>query len=234
MLEARGAVGASGGSYMPELRRRLSPLSWLGAAGLSSALGSPYGSAFGMVVRAGLLGEHGAPALHSLAMAHARASAQSGWISARVEAAAVTGATARALTDAPAGVATAAELRLGPVLGASLRIDLAGEQGKEARAARLLTFGSAALPGEEHGYAWQAGWTGAAELVVPWTSELDASIRADADLTAPALLAVGAGIAYRHRSGCLTLGIFGAERLGREGIDVRFSAAVTPPSRSLR
>jgi hypothetical protein len=227
-------VAATGGSHWLALSRRLAPLSWLGAAGLSSALGRPLGSAFTMAVRMGLLGEHDAHSPHTLAMAHARASAHSDWLSARVEAAAVTSASGRALLDPPAGVATTAELRVGRLRSASVRIDVTAEHGIEARAARLLTFGSAALPGEELRYSRQPGWTGGAELAVPWTPELSASIRADADLSAASLLAMGAGVTYRDRSGCLTLGIFGAGRLGREGIDVWLSAAVTPPSHSLR
>ena len=126
-------------------------------------------------------------------------------------------------------------MRLGPASGPSLRVDVADQAGHGAGEARAVAAGAwAALPGDDLAYLAAPGWTGGAEVAVPWTRAVRTALRADVDLDARALLAVRGLAAYRHPCGCFGLGLVAAHRAGREGVDVALSVDVAPPAGGAR
>jgi hypothetical protein len=121
-------------------------------------------------------------------------------------------------------------LRLGPAAGPSLRLEAAAQGGGGAGRARSLAAGAwAALPGDDLAYLAAGGWTGGAEISIPWTRTFRTAVRGDADLDARAVLGVRARAEYQHPCGCLGLGITGAHRMGRDGADVAVTVEVMPP-----
>jgi hypothetical protein len=121
-------------------------------------------------------------------------------------------------------------VRVGSLTSVWIRVDAAAQGGPSAGRARAVAAGAwAALPGDEPAHLSAPGWTGSVVLSIPWTRSVRTAARADADLRAGALLAERAMLEYRHPCGCLGLGLLGAHRVGRDGVDVIFSVDVTPP-----
>jgi hypothetical protein len=238
-LGLRGALAAQRGSFFTPIGGAVPPASFLAVAGASSAVGRYAGPALRLDVRAGATaGATTEPMLHARLGVDARVAAAS------VEAAAVgdrlgTAATARppdpSALDGTRGFAFLARTRLGPDDRPSLRLDVAAQGGAGAGAgqARAIAAGAwAALPGDDLAYLAAAGWSGGAELSIPWASAFRTAARVDADLTGHALLSVRGLAAYRHPCGCLAVGVLGAHRAGREGFDLAATIDMVPPVRA--
>jgi hypothetical protein len=119
--------------------------------------------------------------------------------------------------------------RLGERDGVPLGAELTAEQGQDPRSARAVAGRTAAgLPGTELGYLAADGFTGAAEVAVPWFSIVRTTGRADMDLTARSLLGVRGTAEYRHPCGCLAVGLLASYRKGRGGTDVAGTIDLVP------
>jgi hypothetical protein len=86
----------------------------------------------------------------------------------------------------------------------------------------------AALPGDDLAYLAAGGWTGGAEVSLPFRRIVRTSVRADVDLEARTLLALHGLVEYRHPCGCFGLGVVAGQRVGREGADVAVSVDLVP------
>jgi hypothetical protein len=226
------------------------PASWTLDAGLTTAVGRYTGQAMSLDVRLGALGRSSSsssrrsdptsaaeppeptpgavrPAARARIAAHTAAAALGGEIGVVGPASAeALPADARADSTGAFGIARA---RLGRLDGVTLRIEAAAQNDLGAGEARAIADGSAAsLPGEELELLAEAGFSGAAELGVPWTRAVRTSVRADADLTAGELLALQGVLTYRHPCGCLGFAAAGAHRLGRGGVDLALSIDLVP------
>ena len=118
-----------------------------------------------------------------------------------------------------AGHAFVARARVGAVDGPALLAHAAARQGIDPVRARAVT--DAPLE-PSSGFLSQEGWTGGAELVIPWTRTRSIVTRggADADLTSGRLVAAGGAIELRDPCGCIVVRASGAHRIGRDGVDV--------------
>lgn len=223
------------------------PTSWTVDAGLSTAVGRYTGQALSLDVRLGALGRSSSrrsdptsaadppeptpgavrPAARARVAAHTAAASLGGEIGVVGPSSAETlPADARADGTGAFGIARA---RLGRPDRVTLRIEAAAQNDLGAGEARAIADGSAAaLPGEALELLAEAGFSGAAELGVPWTRSLRTSVRADADLTAGELLALQGVLSYRHPCGCLGFTAAGAHRLGRGGVDIALSIDLLP------
>lgn len=136
------------------------------------------------------------------------------------------GADAARVTDGDR-VATAltARARLGRVDGANLRAALAVRGDGDARAARALVDPEGELP-----VAWLArpGTTAGAAGTLPFTRAFSFDGGADVDVDARRLVAARATGRLRDPCGCVELGLHGAHRLGRPGVDVWLTFDVRP------
>jgi hypothetical protein len=161
---------------------------------------------------------------------HARLGVDAIFAAAAVEAAAMGDQVGEAgSSQDPRGFALLGRVRIGAASGPSLRLDAAAQTGQGAGQARALATGAwAALPGDDLAYLAASGWTGGAEVSIPWTRAIRTAARADADLDAGALLAVRGLAEYRNPCGCFGVGVVAAHRVGREGVDVTLSVDVTP------
>ncbi len=230
-LSLRGAVAEERGPFFLPLAGVVPGASWIAAAGLSTALGRYAGPALRLDARAGATGDG---AGGSRGLLHARLGVDTLVAAAAIEAAAVgedAGASPAVSTTASApSAALLGRLRLGAVSGPWLRLDAAAQAGHAAGEARAVAAGAwAALPGDDLAYLATPGWTGAAEGSVPWTRAIRTTARADVDLSARTLLAVRGLAEYRHPCGCFGLGLVGAHRVGRSGVDVALSLDLAPP-----
>jgi hypothetical protein len=109
-------------------------------------------------------------------------------------------------------------------------VELGAQGGGNAGEARAIAAGAwAALPGDALAYLAESGLTLGTELSIPWARAFRTSARVDTDLGAGAVLAVRGLAEYRHPCGCLGLGLSGAHRMGREGVDVAVTVDVAPP-----
>jgi hypothetical protein len=72
------------------------------------------------------------------------------------------------------------------------------------------------------------GWTAESELRVSWARSVASGAEVVFDATRATLLGVQGSTAYRHPCGCLALGLLGAQRMGRQGVDVRVSVDLIP------
>jgi hypothetical protein len=238
-LSLRGAVAAQQGAFFVPIGGAVPGASWIAAAGLSTALGRQAGTAIRLDARAGATGDGGA----AQALLHARLGVDARLAAAAVEAAAMgepigdarepdpllRAATLASPAGAP-GAALLGRLRIGPATGLWLRLDAAAQEGGGAGAARAVAAGAwAALPGDDLAYLAAPGWTGGAELSIPWARAVRTAVRADLDLAARTLLAARALAEYRHPCGCFGLGLVGARRTGRSGVDVALTLDVAPP-----
>lgn len=236
-LEAQSAVEHGRGSFFRARWGTEPHFLWTAAAGILTSLGRPTGSGARAELRAGLLGlNRGAPR----PVGHALAAAQTLWLSGDLEAALVPGGSPAAETwpfvfstpgsRLPFSYAVLGRLRAGPPGGVELRADVAAQGGAEASAARAFSGGPAAGPfAGEHLYLAADGLSGSASLAIPWTRWLRTSARAAADLTADRLLAVGLAVELTHPCGCVALGLSGAHRAGRGGVDAVLSVDLAPP-----
>jgi hypothetical protein len=223
-LRVRGALGLERGSFFQHLTPLSSPGLALAQAGLSTALGRFAGSSLRLDLRGGALAR---PSLAD-ALLEARLVTEASALSASAIAVAVLG------RDTPS-TALLAHLRLGPAQGRfpSLRVDLAGASGGDARSARLLTTWSSAVPGAEPPYFSASGWTLGAEASLPLSESVRASLGGVEDARRGKLLAIRAGASYRHPCGCLGLELRAGQRLDRRGVDVVLAVDLVPGARPL-
>jgi hypothetical protein len=146
-------------------------------------------------------------------LARGRVAATLAWLGASADIATVLGGDVQASN----GFAAVGRLRLGRSDGLRLLGNVAARDGIDPVLARALV--DAPLE-PASGFLAQAGTTGGAGLVVPWSRVFTTSVGADGDATRRELVAARAGIELRDRCGCLTLRVMGAHRLGRDGVDV--------------
>lgn len=129
------------------------------------------------------------------------------------------------LGSAPAMVSLS-RLRLGPNDGLHLLAHADGASHGSPAQARVLfdeTWFDPARP-----FLDRDGWSGGAELSVPWTRVVSTSAAVDYDLSARALLATWAGFGYKHPCGCLAVAGFVGHRVGREGVDAWLGFDLAP------
>jgi hypothetical protein len=232
-LSVRGALAAQRGPFFLPIGGAVPTASWIGAAGVSTALGRYAGPSMRLDLRAGATGA----ADGAQPLLHARLGADARVVAAAIEAAAVgehIGSTRNELPLPPAesapGASVLGRVRVGDLAGPWMRVDAAGQTGAGAGRARAIAWGAwAALPGDDLAYLAAAGWTGGAELSIPWGFGIRTGVRADVDLDAKTLLAIRGTAGYRHPCGCFGLGLLAAHRVGRDGVDVAVSLDVAPP-----
>lgn len=129
------------------------------------------------------------------------------------------GLEAGATLSARPGVAGSLRARLGAVERLHLEGRLGGRGGADPTLARLLSPSFAlAMPGVR--YFAGDGLSAGAAVVVPWTRHLTTRAGADFDAVSKTLLGARASIDLRDGCGCVTLRLFGSQRLGRDGVDV--------------
>lgn len=221
-VEARAAAVVGDGDYVEEAR-------WSALAGLSTSLGRYTGSAFRADIRAGILGA-GEGVTHTAAQARAALGGPlfSGEI---LAAAAREGESVADFIDGISGFAFLGRARLGPVDSVYLRVHVAAGLGQRAGVARLLDERADSLlrVSTSVGYLATDGWSGGAELSIPWSRAVRSIVRADADITAPRLLAAKGSIHVAHPCGCFALVASGGYRLGRGGPDLALALDLAPP-----
>lgn len=72
------------------------------------------------------------------------------------------------------------------------------------------------------------GWSGGAELSIPWTRAFSTTGSIDYDLTERELLAAWGGFGYHHPCGCLAVASFVGHRVGRGGFDAWLGFDLAP------
>lgn len=115
------------------------------------------------------------------------------------------------------GVAVSSRVRVGAERGLHVEARASGRSGIDPTLARVLAPSVREAPSA---YFASVGYSAGGALVVPWTRHVTTRVGADADLTARTLLGVRGSIDLRDTCGCVTLRVFGSERLGREGLDL--------------
>jgi hypothetical protein len=224
-LTVRGALAEQRGAFFLPVGGALPASAWLVAGGASTALGRYAGPALRLDLRAGATGGSNA----ARGLLHARLGADARIAAASIEAVAVGQQPGPPQPDSAESGALLGRVRVGALTGPWLRVETIGQEGPAANRARAVAAGAwASLPGDDLAYLAASGWTGAAELSIPWTRAVRTSARADVDLDAHTLLAVRGLAEVRHPCGCLGLGLMAAHRVGREGVDVALSIDVAP------
>jgi hypothetical protein len=208
----------------------LPPAAWMTSAGISTALGRYAGPALRLDARAGAAGD---ATVLARALLHARLGVDARLAAVAMEAAAVGDGVGAARADRAWAVLLRS--RLGAEDGPFVRVDAAAQGARTpdgAGAARAVAAGAWAwLPGDPLAYFAESGITLGAELSVPWAAWARTSARADVDLETGTLLSVRGTAEVRHPCGCLSVGLAGAHRLGREGVDVSLTLALFTPRR---
>lgn len=123
------------------------------------------------------------------------------------------------------GHAVTARARLGSVRSLSLALLVAGREGVDPVVARALTDAPLA---SSYGLLATTGWTSGARVTIPFTSLVTARGGVDGDLTAERLVGARGSIEVHDRCQCVAVRLSGAERLGREGVDVWLSVDLVP------
>lgn len=202
----------------------------LASGGLSTALGRFAGPSVRLDLRAGALATEAVPTARAEALALARLTADAAFAAGMLELAATSGPPfAQGPADPPApGFALFANARVGSTRGPALIVDLATASGSDPRAALAIAGPAAAAPSAEIGLFAGSGTTLGVEVAVPFPAALRTSLRADVDLGAGELLAVRGLTEYRHPCGCFSLGLTGAHRVGREGLDLAVLVDLAP------
>jgi len=118
-----------------------------------------------------------------------------------------------------------ARARLGSVRSLSLALLVAGREGVDPVVARALTDAPLA---SSYGLLATTGWTSGARVTIPFTSLVTARGGVDGDLTAERLVGARGSIEVHDRCQCVAVRLSGAERLGREGVDVWLSVDLVP------
>lgn len=124
------------------------------------------------------------------------------------------------------GVAGTARARLGHVDGLRLEGHVGGRSAIDPVLARLLgpertpPLAMFAAPGASVG----------AGVVAPLGARVTARGGADVDLSTGLLVGTRGSVALRDACGCVTLQLFGSERLGRDGVDVWLALDLGDPS----
>lgn len=229
-IAVRGAVADVRGELFAPIGGAPPPAAWMTSAGISTALGRYAGPSIRLDARAGAAGD---AVTLARGLFHARFGVDARLAAAALEAAAVGDGVGRAASDR--AWALLARSRLGAEDGPFVRVDAAAQGSRApfgAGAARAVAAGAWAwLPGDPLAYFADGGITAGAELSVPWAAVARASARADVDLATGTLLAVRGAAEVRHPCGCLSVGLAGAHRLGREGVDVSLTFALFTPRR---
>jgi hypothetical protein len=194
---------------------------WFAQGTLYNALGR-WGARAGTELEASL-GAIGDDA-HARPVFRWRGATTTRWIGTAAEVARVLSGTGGA--GGP-GMAAVTRYRLGRTDGLHVGALLATRTGVDPVAARVLTDAPLEPRG---GFLAREGWTGGARLALPWTRGVLTTAGADADLSAPELLAARGAIELRDRCGCLVVRVAGAHRLGRPGVDVGLTIDLVQPA----
>lgn len=216
------------GPSVPGLLPR--PFEALAAGGISTAIGRYAGPAARLDLRAGALARPDAP-IAALASARLEASAPTALASVALALTSSRDPAASSAAAAGPGLALTARARLGAPEAFGAALDLAANTGPDAREARGLDDPEGAALGASPAFFRGEGTTLGLALFAPVFASIRASLRADADLTHAALLAVRGAAAYRNPCGCFALALDAARRLGRGGVDVSLALSLTPPAR---
>ncbi len=212
-----GGLAAQGDGLLGEIPSPGGVLgaAWLADAGLRSALGQ-WGARRGLSVAVDAGGVGGNEQASALAVRW-RAAASSTFFGMGAEGADVAGgAWGHALTT---------RVRVGSVRSLSLAVLVAGRAGVDPVVARALTDAPLA---SSSGFLATPGWTSGARVTVPITGLVTARGGADADLSTERLVAARASLEVHDRCHCVAVRLSGAERLGREGVDVWLSVDLVP------
>jgi hypothetical protein len=135
-----------------------------------------------------------------------------------------------ATSGTAAGATLIAHARLGTARGPAVLLDIAAQGGNDPRAARSIE--SIAAPAAELTAFAGPGTTLGAGIALPFPAVLRTTARADVDLQTARWLAVRGHSEYRHPCGCLSVGLAGAYRMGRKGLDLAVSLDLAPTLRA--
>lgn len=116
--------------------------------------------------------------------------------------------------------------RFGALDASHLSLRIAGREGVEPIAARMLATSS--LRSASGGWLAWPGWSAGLDAGSWLSRSVWIEAGADADATTRALLGVRAAAGYAHPCGCLAANLHGQRRLGREGVDVWATVDLTP------
>ncbi|MFO0762412.1 MAG: hypothetical protein U0359_38590 [Byssovorax sp.] len=231
-LAIGGALDHAQGPFFQPLALTSSRGLGLAEGGLSTALGRFAGPSIRLDLRGGAIAE----ATGARALLEGRLGAEGPILSGSAIALAVLGHEAHAEV-------LLAHLRLGPAIGPvpSIRLDLAGATGQDARAARLLASMREGVPTLAPSLLLGPGWTLGAEGSWPFGRGFRLALGGVSGVSATsapaplALLALGARGDYRHPCGCFALSLRAGHRLGRPGADVLLAVDLAPaaPRRAL-
>ncbi len=192
----------------------LSGLAWIADGGFETALGR-WGAREGFELRAAA-GAAGGDHESASPVVRWGGAASFAWIGLGAEGAHVFGGD-------QVGHAIAARLRVGPASSFNFGVTVAGREGVDPVLARALTDAPATT---SMGLLAAEGWTGGARLSFPMTTYLTARGGAEGDFTAQRLIAARASLEFHDRCRCVTIGVNGAERIGRPGVDVWLSVGL--------
>ncbi len=196
---------------------------WIGAAGWSNTVGR-IGSraAMDVDVAGGAIGDSSGvrPLLR------ARAAIGGPWLGLRVDFARVMQVTS--LDAAQSGGAFIGSARFGPSSGLHIAAHAAERDGVDPYVARALVdvpFAAAS------GFLSSPGWTGGADLGVPFGARITARGGADVDLGAGELVAALGSLELHDPCNCVVVRATAAHRIGRDGVDAWVSVDLSTPAR---
>lgn len=220
-LEAAGLVARTSGEWWSATGRPVAldgGRAAIGVAGVRTAWGRSPGRAGAAIDGAfgGLASPRGGAAI-----ARWRTAWGSRWIGVGGEGAALLP------RDGARGEVTVARARVGELESWHLGASVAGREGVEPIAARAIEGARALEP--SGGWLAREGWTGGLDAGVAPLRLLMLRAGVDEDLSTRTLLGVHGAIGYHHPCGCLTVDLFAAHRLGREGLDAWLAIDLAPP-----
>jgi hypothetical protein len=197
---------------------------WIGAAGWSNTVGrSGSRAAMDIDVAGGAIGDDGGvrPLLR------ARATLDGPLLGLRADFARVLRIPSLDAAAQPGG-ALIASARVGPSSGLHLVAHAAERDGVDPYVARALVD----VPLEAaSGFLSAPGWTGGADLGVPFGSRITARGGADVDLDAGELVAALGALELHDPCGCVVVRATAAHRIGRDGVDAWVSVDLSTPVR---
>jgi len=220
-IEIGGMGAVQRGDLFRPLFAKVAPAAALALGGVSTALGRYAGPSVRLSLRAGMIASKPSPAA---ALALARLTADAPFAAATVDVAATSGTAA--------GATLIAHTRLGTARGPAVLLDIAAEGGDDPRAARSIESIAGAAPSAELSAFAGPGTTLGAGVALPFPAVLRTTLHADVDLHTARWLAVTGHSEYRHPCGCLSVGLGGAYRIGRKGLDLALSLDLAPSLRA--
>jgi hypothetical protein len=196
---------------------------WIGAAGWSNTVGR-IGSraAMDVDVAGGAIGDSSG----ARPLLRARAAMGGPWLGIRADFARVLQVRSLDAT-AQSGGAFIGSARIGPASGLHIAAHAAERDGVDPYVARALVdvpFAAAS------GFLSTPGWTGGADLGVPFGARITARGGADVDLGAGELVAALGSLELHDPCNCVVVRATAAHRIGRDGIDAWVSVDLSAPA----